>query len=334
MLLSEIAQKIDAKMLSKDNPHIEQLAPLEHARAGAISFLARPEFEYLLASCQASAIIVAEQKPTCPIPQILHPHPYLAFVKLANLMIKEPSSFQGISELSQIAASAQLGEGCTVHPRVTIADGVSIGKRCTFYPGVYIGEGVKIGDDCTLFANVVVYHGCIIGHDCRIHAGAVIGSDGFGYIFEKDETIKIPQVGTVEIGNHVEIGANSTVDRATLGVTRIGHHTKLDSQVQIAHNCEIGERCMFSAFSGTAGSTKVKDRVTVGGNTGINGHITIGADIRIGAMSGVVSSLDEPGDYVGFPAVEVKLWRKQAVYLKRIEAMDKRIRELEKSAKS
>lgn len=335
MKLDEIAAHVGAEiqwpMNCKDvNPDITKLAPIDTADAGNLSFIANPDYAKFATMTKASALFVREAYAACAAIQLITPEPYLAFAKTAQLFYKAPAMPSGISQQAYVAVDAKLGENVSVAPFAYVSSKAQIGKNVVLYPGVFVGEGVVIGDDSILLANATVYYGCKIGNRCILHAGVVIGADGFGYAVSKTETVKIPQVGIVVIEDDVEIGANSSVDRAAMGVTKIGRASKLDNHVQIGHNVEIGERCMLSAFVGIAGSTKLGDRITMGGHTGVSGHLRIASDNRVGGMSGVIKNIDTSGgEYIGFPAIPAMQWRRQQVHLRKLGEYEKRIRELE-----
>jgi UDP-3-O-[3-hydroxymyristoyl] glucosamine N-acyltransferase len=338
MNISDIAKLINAEIVAPDaalsaNVEIIRLAPIDKAGAGDLTFLANPQYAKFAASTKASALIVSKPLDLPHVVQLIHAEPYACFAKVAQRYHKAPQPEAGISPAASIHKEARIGSSVCIAAGVHIDADAVIGDHVVLYPGVVIGRGVRVGSHTIIHPNVVIYYDCIVGSHCIIHAGSVIGSDGFGYAVTKEETIKIPQVGNVVIGDDVEIGGLCTIDRAAMGSTKIGRGTKLDSRVQIAHNCEVGERCMFSAFSGMAGSSKVGDRVTLGGYAGIGGHTQVASDSIIGAMTGVVTSIEKSGSYVGFPAVPAMQWRRQQVYIQRLGEFEKRIRELEAALK-
>jgi len=241
-------------------------------------------------------------------PAILVDDPYLAYAKVSALFASNVWVATGISPRALIGEGCSIDPDVSIHPGVTMGDGCTIGPRVTLQPGVVLGNRVAIGEGSTLHANVVVYDGCMIGRNVTIHAGSVIGSDGFGYARDGERAVKIPQTGIVVIEDDVEIGANVTIDRAAMGITRIGEGTKIDNLVQIAHNVTIGPRSIIVAQVGISGSSRLGRGVVLGGQAGIAGHITLGDGVMVGAQAGVAQDI-EPGQVVsGTPAVPHRLW--------------------------
>jgi UDP-3-O-[3-hydroxymyristoyl] glucosamine N-acyltransferase len=266
--------------------------------------------------------------------------PYLAFAKLLTLFHVRPFQAKGVMAGACIGENVAMGDQVSVYPGVCVADGVKLGNRVTLFPGVVLYEGVELGDDVVLHANVTVREGCRLGNRVIVHSGAVIGSDGFGYAPDGKEWYKIPQVGIVVIEDDVEIGANTTIDRAALDVTRIGRGTKIDNLVQIAHNCVIGKNCMIVAQVGIAGSAKLGEHVTLAGQSAVAGHLEIGANAMVGGMSGVHSSLPPGAIMSGIPAFPHREWlRASALYpklpemRKTLSTLEKRVQELEEKLK-
>lgn len=333
MRLIEISKLIGAELHGSSDAaelEISAVAPIDRAESGSISFIASADYEKFLDQTQASAIICKKVYPKLKLPQLIHHHPYLAFAKIALQFFKPEHGFKGISEQAYVAESATLESDITLFPHVFIGPGAKIGRGAVIYPGVYVGAGAIVGTESILYPNVVIGDRCQIGSRVMIHAGTVIGADGFGFVKGEQEIVKIPQTGIVVIEDDVELGGLCTVDRATMGETRIKRGTKFDSKVHIAHNVEVGENCLFSALTGVAGSAKIGNWVTSGGNAGFNGHIEVGDGVTIGAKAGVTASLGAGGVYMGFPAVPAQQWRKQHVYIKRLPDYEKRVKELER----
>jgi len=335
MRLSELAEIIGAKVVypeggsSEVDTAITAVAPIEVAKEGEVTFVSNPEYAKYVAQTHASAVIVKELHESCKIPMLLHDNPYFAFAKTAHLFYRPHRGPHGVSEHAFIASDATLGDDVTIYPHAFIGSRAKLGNQVVVMPGVSIGDDVEIGDNTILYSNVVIYHDCKIGDHCIIHSGTVIGADGFGYAVGEGEIVKIPQVGNVVIGDHVEMGAMCSIDRAAMGSTVIKSGTKLDNKVQVGHNVEVGENCMLSAFSGLAGSCKLGDWVIMGGHSGVNGHTEVCSGARIGAMTGVVKSIEEPGEYIGFPAIKARDWRRKQVYLKKITQHEERLKALE-----
>ncbi len=329
--LRTLAELAGGKVRGNPDFTVSGIAALDSAKKDEISFAVNAGAAGLVQKSGAGALILPENWPfEEKRPCILVPDPYLAFARIAGFFASKPFHARGIHQ------SAQIGEGCTIDPRVTICAGVVIGEKAdigeevTIHPGVVIGSRVSIGRRSEIFPNVVIYEGCRIGQNVRIHAGAVIGADGFGYAQGPEGHVKIPQTGIVEIEDDVEIGANSTIDRATLGITRIGRGTKIDNLVMIAHNVTIGPQSIIVSQVGISGSTKVGAGVLMGGQVGIVGHVEIGDRARIGAKSGVAQSVP-PGETVsGAPAIPHRRWLRMVNALKRLPDMVRDIRELKK----
>ena len=308
---------------------IKGLAPLDAAGAGHLSFVARPDYEEKARHSQASAILVAKPIDGVTAVQLVHKNPYYAFARAAQMFFEPRHPFSGVQSGAVIHPTAVIDPSASVGAGAWIGPKARVGANSYVYPGCFLGEGAVVGRDTVLRANVVLEFGCRVGDRVLIHAASVIGGDGFGFAPGTDDIAKIPQVGIVVIDDDVEVGASCTIDRAAMGETKIGKGSKLDSHVHIAHNVQIGRNVMMSGFSGVAGSTKVGDWVMTGGHSAINGHIEIADRVQIGAMAGVIKSISEPGQYLGFPAQEAGKWRRQQVYLRRLEDLDRRIKELE-----
>jgi UDP-3-O-[3-hydroxymyristoyl] glucosamine N-acyltransferase len=294
--LSELAHLVGGKVIGDGDAEIWRVASIEEAGPGDITFLANPRYSAHFKSCKASAVIIGNRSAVEPPAKsgrgfLQVTQPYLAFAKVLSLFTPVPSYDGRISPLASIDPTAVLSGGVTVFPFVYIAKGATVGRDTVLFPGVFLGEGVTVGESCVLHPHVTVREGCRLGNRVILHAGAVIGADGFGYAGEGVERIKIPQAGIVEVGDDVEIGANTTVDRATLGRTSIGRGTKIDNLVQIGHNVTVGDRAILAAQVGIAGSTRIGNDVILAGQTGVVNHIEIGDGARIGPKSGIVRSV-------------------------------------------
>ena len=309
---------------------IRQVATLASAGEGEIAFLANPKYRKQLATTRAAAVIVppdAADDTDCP--RIVHANSYAYYARVVALLNPAPKRPCGVHPTaavsSAIPSSASIGENAVVGERVVI------GENVTVYPGAVIGDEVTIGDDSVIYPNAVVYRGCIIGKRAVIQAGAVIGSDGFGFAKEAGRWLKIPQIGRVVIGDDVEIGANTSIDRGALEDTVIGNGVKLDNQIQIAHNCSIGENTAMAGCVGVAGSTRIGANCTVGGAGMIIGHLDIGDNVHISAGTMVTKSLTRPGQYTSiYPLEPHAEWLHNAAQLKRLAKLAERVSELEK----
>lgn len=312
---------------------VSGVATLEDAVSTQVSFLSNPKYERLLASTRAAAVVMKPEilKP-CTLSAIRTADPYAAITVLIVALHgyrrhTRPALRSGDAA---IAASARIGTSATIYPGVTIDENATVGDRATLYPGVYVGPRCRIGDDALLYPNVVIYDDCVVGHRVTIHANTVIGNDGLGYAPVGGKWVKIPQIGHVEIGDDVEIGANCAIDRATLGRTRIGSGTKMSNLIAIGHGTQIGEHCMLVAQVGLAGSVDVGDRVTMAGQVGVVGHIRIGDGAKIGAKAGVVNDVPDGATYLGQPAIPMTEMKRQVIYVQRLPELNKRVDQIEK----
>lgn len=322
----------------KGDPDIVITGPsrIEDGGVGTISFLANPKYESFIYGTRASAVVVSRDfKPAQHIPAtlILVDDVYQALGKLLGLYNQQVEVAEGISERSYIAKGVKLGDGVRIDHHAVVHEDVAIGENSVLYAGVFLGKGVKIGKNCRLYPGVCVYHGCQIGDNVIIHANTVIGSDGFGFSKnEKNEYQKIPQNGNVIIEDNVEIGSNTTIDRASIGSTLIRKGAKLDNLIQIAHNVEIGENTVIAAQVGIAGSTKVGKNCIVGGQVGLAGHIQIADGTMIQAKSGLSSSVDkENSKLYGYPALEYGNYLKSYAYFKKLPELAEKIKIMEKT---
>jgi UDP-3-O-[3-hydroxymyristoyl] glucosamine N-acyltransferase len=308
---------------------IQSVAPIESAGPRDVTFLVGGEFVRFAATTKAAAVITAKPLADCPAPQLIHKNPYWAFAKTAQLFFKEDHGAVGVSPLAFVAPDAVVGERATIHPFAYVGPRARLGAGVVLYPGVYVGPGAVIGDESVLKANVVVEHGVVIGRRALVHGGTVLGADGFGFAPGEDGMAKIPQVGSVAIGDDVEIGAAVTIDRGALSDTRIGLGSKLDSHVHVGHGTVVGKHCMLCGMSATAGSVVLGDRVILAGHAGVSNRIEIGNDVQVGAMTGVTKDLPEKGTYLGFPAQPAGEWRRNVVMARRLPQLEERMKALE-----
>lgn len=336
---AQIALIINARVEGNPDAVVSSLAKIEEAKHGQLAFLANPKYEDYLYSTGASVIILNDtQELKEPINStILRVNdPYTAFATLlAKYQEMVAQQMNGIQEPSYISKSAELGENIFVGAFAYIGDNVKVGNNVKIYPNVYIGNNVIVGDHSILHPGVRIYHDCVVGSGVNIHAGAVIGSDGFGFAPQADGSFKkVPQIGNVVIEDNVEIGANSAIDRATMGSTLIKSGAKLDNLIQVAHNVEVGHNTVIAAQAGVSGSTKIGNNVMIGGQAGIVGHIQIADNAKINAQSGVSKSIKVPHTAVtGSPAFEyTSALRSQAV-TRNLPELEKRIIELENLVK-
>lgn len=321
------------------NPAVEifKLSKIEQGETGSITFLGNPRYTHYIYDTQASAVIVnqdfmPEQKVECTLIRV--ENAYNAFARMLEAYNQLASKKAGISKFAAIAETATVGENCYIGDFVSIGENVRIGRDTKIFPNTSIGDNTVIGDGCTLYAGVKVYNDCIIGSACNLHAGVVIGADGFGFAPQSDnQYAKVAQIGNVVIEDNVEIGANTTIDRATLGSTVIKKGAKIDNLIQIAHNVEIGENTVIAAQSGVAGSTKIGANCMIGGQVGITGHLLIGNNVKIAAQSGISTNVADDSIIMGSPAFDISLYRKSYVYFRNLPKLADRVSELEKRAK-
>jgi UDP-3-O-[3-hydroxymyristoyl] glucosamine N-acyltransferase len=328
MLLSRISEAING-VLKGNDVEITGVSSLNEAGAEQISFLSNPKYTQMALTTKAGAIIVSSLIDK-DIPQVLVANPYLGFAHVLKLLYPQKTHKPGVSKMAFVADNAIIGEGSTVFPNVYVGGNSEIGKNCVIYPSCYIGDGCRILDGCTLNPNVVVYDGCMIGRECIIHSGVIIGGDGFGFVWDGEKHLKIPQKGIVRIGDFVEIGANCTIDRAALTETVIGNGVKIDDMVHIAHNVTVGDHSIIVAQSGIAGSSTLGKHVTIAGQCGVVGHVSIGDGSVVASKSGVHSDL-KPGSIVsGAPAIDHKRWLRVQAVVKNLPELLKRVQELER----
>jgi UDP-3-O-[3-hydroxymyristoyl] glucosamine N-acyltransferase len=330
MKLQEIAERLGGTVEGDGSLEITGVNGIELAEQGQITYLAEKKFKDKLNASNASAVIVQKTLETDKA-QVIHPAPALAFAKLLAEFHPEPKPQPGIDDKAVIAEGVQFGKDVSIGPFVVIGKGSVIGDNTVLHPGVVVHEGCRIGNDATLFANVTVYRNTIIGNHVILHAGVVIGADGFGYTpDEKGRHVKINQVGRVVIKDHVEVGANTCIDRATFGETVVGEGTKIDNLVQIAHNCDIGPHSIIVSQVGMAGTCKLGHHSILAGQVGLADHVTIGDQVIVAAQAGVNKDLLEPGFYGGSPAISAMTWKRYSTLLPKLPDLSRKIQELEK----
>ena len=331
----QIAMMIQGKVEGDAAITVAQFGKIEEAIAGELTFLANPKYEDFLYKTKASIIIINEsQVLKTPITATLIrvPDAYAAFATLLTKYQElKAQNLSGIQSPSYISDSAKLGENHFVAAFAHIGDNVQIGNNVKIFPNVVIGENVKIGNNVILNPGVVIYADCILGNNISIHSGAIIGSDGFGFAPTSDGSYqKIPQLGNVIIEDNVEIGANTTIDRATIGSTIIRKGVKLDNLIQIAHNVEVGEHTVIAAQVGLSGSTKVGKRVMMGGQVGTAGHLSIADGVKVAGRSGITKSIEQANSTItGFPAAEHSTALRAQIHVKNLPNLEKRVKELE-----
>ncbi|MBN2568337.1 MAG: UDP-3-O-(3-hydroxymyristoyl)glucosamine N-acyltransferase [Deltaproteobacteria bacterium] len=326
--LRAVARYIGGTLCGDGGVIIKGVRGIEDAGEGDLTFIANPRYKRMIGNTGASAVIVSSEIKESGKNLIVVEDPYIALAKVLTLFYPEKRDLTGISVDAYIGEDAVIGEDATIHPGVYVARDVKIGNGAILYPGVYIGDGAVIGENSILYPNVTVYRRCIIGKKVILHAGVVVGSDGFGVANPGRNNIKIPQVGIVQIDDECEIGANTAIDRGTLGKTWIKRGTKIDNLVQIAHNVVIGEYSVIVAQVGISGSAKLGKSVIVGGQSGIVGHIEIGNNVMIAAQSGVHEGIGARSIVAGSPHMPHKDWLRAQACVSRLPEMRKAMKTL------
>ncbi len=333
MKLSEIAQLFNGRVEGNPDIEISGVKGIEDAKEGDITYLVSTKNRDKLNNCRASALIVKEKIESFEGSQLLVDNPQFVFVKLLQKFYFKPHPYRGISEAACIAKTCRLGKNVTVYPFSFIDEDVEIGDNTVIYPFTFIGKESQIGSDCIIHSNVTIRERIKVGDRVVIHAGSVIGSDGFGYIFHEGKHEKIPQVGSVIIEDDVEIGACTTIDRATTGNTIIGKGTKIDNLVQIAHNVKLGQNCIVVAQVGIAGSSSIGHGCILAGQVGISDHVEIESGTIVTAQSGVMPGKVEKGVFSGSPIMPHREWLRANAIFQRLPELYKKLREIEEKIK-
>lgn len=330
-----IAAFLNGEVEGNPDAVVTTVAKIEEATPGTLAFLANPKYTQYIYSTKATIVLVnkdlqLEQPVSCTLIRVADA--YGAFASLLELYQNAKSQKSGINPQAYIEPTAQLGENAYVGPFAYIGENVSIGKNAKIYPHAYIGDNTVIGDNASIFAGVKIYHECAIGNNVTIHAGSVIGADGFGFAPNADnEYKKIPQIGNVVIEDYVEIGANTCIDRATMGSTVIRKGVKIDNLIQIGHNVEIGVNTVMAAQTGIAGSTKVGANCMLGGQTGVSGHIYLADGVKLTAQTGVNNSLKKENQiYSGTPAIEARNFQRSSVAYKNLPDLIQQVYQLKR----
>lgn len=329
----QIANVIGGRVEGNKDAKVHTFAKIEEGTEGAISFLSNPKYTHYLYNTKSSIVIVNEDvklEKDVDATLIRVKNAYESIAKLLQIYEASKPKKTGVAPQAYIAPSAKLGNNCYVGPFAYVGEGAEIGDGCQIYPHAVIGDNVKVGTNCIFYPNTTIYQGCKIGNNVTIHAGSVIGADGFGFAPGADGYNKIPQIGIVVIEDNVEIGANTCVDRSTMGATVIHKGVKLDNLVQVAHNVEIGENTVMSAQVGIAGSTKVGSWCMFGGQVGLAGHITIGDKTFLGAQSGVPGNLKGGEELIGTPPMNPRAYFKSQAIFRRLPDMYKDLNDAKK----
>ncbi|CAK7003581.1 MAG: UDP-3-O-acylglucosamine N-acyltransferase [Desulfovibrio sp.] len=326
--VSDIAARLGLTLKGEDR-EITGVATLEAAGPDQISFLANAKYAQFLPQTRAGAVIVSEEYADKVACALISANPYMDFGRALALFAKEQGSFSGVSDHAFVHPEAVLGENVTVYPCAYIGPRAVIGAGVKIFPGCYVGEDCSVGEKTVLYPNCVLMAGVTLGKGCIVHAGVVLGADGFGFARTPFGIQKIPQIGTVSIGNDVEIGANTAIDRAVLGATTVGDSAKIDNLVQVGHNVSIGGESFIVSQVGISGSTKIGEKSTLAGQVGVAGHLTIGNNVTIGPQSGVAKDIPDNVTCGGSPAVDGKTFMRTLAVMPKLPEMYKRLRQLE-----
>lgn len=328
---------VGGKVEGDGNVAVSTFAKIEEGHSGALSFLANHKYDHYLYTTESSVVLVKDDfvlEHPVKATLVRVSDPYATMAALLDIAAKalEPK-YSGVEQPCYVAEGVDVPEDAYIGAFAYIGRGVRLGKGVKIFPQAYIGDNVVVGDDSVVKPGAKIYHNCRIGSRCIIHAGCVIGADGFGFAPTVEGYKKIPQLGNVVIEDDVEIGANTTIDRAMMGSTVVGRGTKLDNLIQIAHNCRIGKDTVMAAQVGIAGSTKVGDRCMFGGQVGLAGHISVGDRVELGAQSGVHGDIPSDSRLIGSPPVDIRTFARNVVYSKRMGELFDRVRKLEKQSK-
>lgn len=327
--LKELAQLVGGEVIGDGEVKILGVAPIDEARKGEITFVAHPRYLPKLSQTEASAIIVSPKVSEADKPLLRVANPYLAFAKILQIFVHRPYEPRGVDQRAWVSPKAKLGEKVSIYPLVYVGDHAEIGNRVTLFPGVFVGDNAVVGDDTLIYPNVCIYEGSRIGKRVILHSGVVIGSDGFGFTKDGKRNVKIPQLGIVEIGDDVEIGANTTVDRAAMGKTVIKRGVIIDNLVQVAHSVTIGEDSIIVAQVGIAGSTKIGANVILAGQVGVSDHLEIGDNVIVGPQSGVAKDIPPNQVVTGTPPLPHKEQLRASMTFPKLPEMWRKIGQLE-----
>lgn len=330
--VDSLATLVGGTVVGDGTRDILDLAELRSAGPTDLSFLANPKYQADFDATRAGAVLVTKAVPGTSTTLIVCENPYLGMAQIATALHPAPEFEPGIEAGAWVHPDATVDPTATVRATCVVDAGAVVKARARLEPGAYVGRRAVIGEDALLYPGARVLDRCVVGARSILHPGVVVGADGFGYAPDATgKRHKIPQVGTVELGEDVEVGANTTIDRATFGVTRIGAGSKLDNLIQIAHNVQLGEHVVMASQSGIAGSSTLGDRVVVGAQAGITGHVTVGDDITLTARAGVTKGLFERGVFAGFPARPHRRWLREAAHQRGIPELTQRVQTLEKN---
>ena len=317
--LGELAVRFGLTLRGEPNLKVRCVATLSRAESGGLSFLANSRYRRQLETTKATAVVVsAEDAAHCPVAALIDPNPYLAYSRIASLMHPEASPTPGIHPSAVVSSRARMAASASIGPLVVVEDDAEIGERVALGPGCVVQRGARVGADSVLVSRVNLYPGVTVGKRCLLHAGAVVGADGFGFAQNAGTWLKVPQVGSVRIGDDVEIGANTTIDRGAIDDTVVEDGVKLDNQIQVGHNVVIGAHTAIAGCTGISGSTVIGRRCMIGGMVGFAGHLTVADDVIVTGCSLVSASIKQAGSYSsGMPTVPTRAWRRMVAHLRR-----------------
>ena len=330
---AQLAAMVQGEVVGNPEAKINNFAKIEEGREGCLSFLANQKYTHYIYSTQSSVVLVRKDfvpEEAISATLVKVDDPYATIATLLNFVNAQIPAKQGRENPGYFTDGALVPDSCYVGAFAYVGANARVGEHTQIYPQVYIGDDVVIGDNVIIYSGVKIYRGCCIGNNCIIHSGAVIGADGFGFAPVNGEYEKIAQIGNVVLEDNVEVGANTTIDRATMGSTIIRRGVKLDNLIQVAHNVEIGENTVMAAQVGVAGSTKIGKHNMVGGQVGFAGHIHIGDNCNFGAQSGVPNSVGDGKTLLGTPAIDSREFAKMFIYSKNLAALNKQVAELKK----
>ena len=329
----QIAEYVQGTIVGDENASVHTFAKIEEGIPGALSFLSNPKYIQYIYDTQSSIVLVNkdfEPEKEVKATLIKVNNAYESLAKLMTLYEQSQPKRTGIHPLAYVAPTAKIGENVYLAPFACVGDNAEIGDGTELHPHATVGRGAKVGKNCILYTNCNVYHDCRVGNNCILHSGSVVGADGFGFAPSPDGYEKIPQIGIAILEDNVEIGANTCIDRATMGATIIRKGVKLDNLIQIAHNVEVGSNTVMASQTGVAGSTKVGEWCMFGGQVGIGGHIKIGNKVNLGAQSGVPGSIKDGQNLIGTPPMELKNYFKSSAVFKKLPDMYKELNALRK----
>ena len=332
--LKELADYVGGEVAGDGNIKIKGVMTIDEAMEGYITFVSNKKYIKKLEQTGASAIIISPDIVAEGKNLLITNNPYLAFAKVVDLMMNPKKVYPGaIDNSARVSGSAELGSNVTAYPFVFIGDNAQVADNVVLYPGVYVGDDCRIGKDTIIHPNAVIHKGTIIGERVVVHSNVVVGCSGFGYAPDGSTYFKIPQVGITVIEDDVDIGANTTINRAVLGETRIKRGTKIDSEVIIAHNVEIGEDTLVTSQVGIAGSVTIGNNVILAGGSGVAGHIKVGDNVKVGGWTGVTKDLPPGGTFLGTPAIEIERMRKCYMVIPKLPEMRETVKDLQKKIK-